>query len=109
MECIDFDRALRELEIIERKASEPLPVEVQPDRRTVVWMTRPDGTTCTMEYERDRSLFCPHCAARSIWRETGDGDYYVGVEWRCSACGAMFRDAPGEPDDNDRKIAEQLR
>ena len=98
----NYSDAERELRRVEEK-------EAHPDRRSVVCGLNVYGEPMTCEYQRDPSLYCPRCATRSVWFETGDGDYYVGVEYRCATCGATFRDAPGEPTDNDRKIAEQLR
>ena len=34
--------------------------------------------------------FCPHCGRREVMEAQGGGDYYVGVDYLCLACGWTF-------------------
>ena len=40
-------------------------------------------------------IFCPACGKKEVWREEDWGDYYVGEEYLCTACGASFHLAGG--------------
>ncbi len=51
-------------------------------------------------------IYCPECGKKRVWRETSEGDYYVGPTYLCVACGAggqiLFQKAWITPDsDND--------
>jgi predicted RNA-binding Zn-ribbon protein involved in translation (DUF1610 family) len=35
-------------------------------------------------------LFCPRCGAKTVWRDTGFGDIYVGGQHICASCGGSF-------------------
>lgn len=35
-------------------------------------------------------LYCPHCGKQEVWEEQGGGDYYVGVDYACTACAHIF-------------------
>ena len=35
-------------------------------------------------------LFCPHCGKKEVWHDFAAGDYYVGEQHLCSACGCGF-------------------
>lgn len=30
--------------------------------------------------------YCPNCGKLGMWQEDGEGDYYVGSEYRCTGC-----------------------
>lgn len=53
----------------------------------------------TVKYEAGHSYakeweptdhFCPGCGTKAVWHETCDGDYYVGEDYLCRHCGALF-------------------
>jgi transposase-like protein len=55
--------------------------------------------TLTVKYEAGHShketweraeYYCPLCAAKEVWSETGGGDYYVGERYMCAKCGGTF-------------------
>ena len=33
-------------------------------------------------------IYCPECGKQRVWREMGEGDYYVGPSYLCAGCGA---------------------
>lgn len=33
---------------------------------------------------------CPQCGAQEAWQDQGLGDYYLGVQWLCTACSATW-------------------
>lgn len=37
-----------------------------------------------------RDLFCPGCGKGPVYEENGEGDYYVGKDFWCLACGSTF-------------------
>lgn len=41
------------------------------------------------EYEKTE-LHCPLCGDRSVWSETGPGDFYVGADFLCTSCSAVW-------------------
>jgi DNA-directed RNA polymerase subunit RPC12/RpoP len=36
------------------------------------------------------NLFCPYCGKKSLWRDHGPGDHYVGQEYLCISCRQIF-------------------
>lgn len=57
-------------------------------------------------------FYCPLCGARDVWREQGAGDYYMGSDHVCTACGSQsFLDGSHECANEVRymNIVEQLR
>jgi hypothetical protein len=32
------------------------------------------------------SLFCPRCGKQAVWKQEGEGDYYLGPEYLCTEC-----------------------
>jgi hypothetical protein len=38
------------------------------------------------EFEKE-PWHCPNCGQKELWTATGSGDYYVGNESICTACG----------------------
>jgi len=34
--------------------------------------------------------FCPACGKQEVWREDGEGDYYVREDYVCISCGVEF-------------------
>jgi hypothetical protein len=54
-------------------------------------------------------LFCPKCGKQPVFEEKGEGDYYVGADHCCTACGHNFTLQGSGPDDMSRQIVEQLR
>ena len=57
-------------------------------------------------------IYCPECGEQRVWRDTSEGDYYVGPTYLCSACGAcgqiLFDGArcsgSGEDDYNQQRL-----
>lgn len=42
-------------------------------------------------WDRDATLFCPECGKQgTVWADASEGDYYVGPEHICAACGNSF-------------------
>lgn len=41
------------------------------------------------EYEKC-GYFCPNCGKEEVWEDKGSGDYYMGVDYICVACGKAF-------------------
>lgn len=35
-------------------------------------------------------IHCPACAEKSVWRNSGPGDYYIEAQHICEACGVEF-------------------
>lgn len=60
------------------------------------------------ESERDNDQFCPTCGVQGqLWRASA-GDYYLGSETICTACGnSNYLDNGGNV--GDPKIIEQLK
>lgn len=34
-------------------------------------------------------LYCPKCGLRTVWRCSGEGDYYLGADHLCHNCGTV--------------------
>ena len=47
------------------------------------------GHSYAERYEQTE-LFCPGCGVKGLWDEQGGGDYYVGENFVCTSCGAVF-------------------
>lgn len=63
------------------------------------------------EYEKTE-YFCAKCGKQEVWESTGPGDYYVGNEALCTACGhgCHYMNGPSPAKDaNELGILEQLR
>lgn len=43
-------------------------------------------------------LYCPNCGARTVWCESGEGDYYRGPDHGCTSCRHSFA-LPGGVDE----------
>lgn len=55
-------------------------------------------------------LFCHCCGSKSVWRETGPGDYYVEELYMCSKCGRGWHMPGGTIDyTNDQQGAQRLK
>lgn len=77
-----------------------------------------NSVTLTIHYEAGHSydetwaathFYCPVCGKQPVWAEQGPGDFYVGSDYLCLACGATFTlptysDAPND----DRQDAQRL-
>lgn len=61
----------------------------------------------TEEWEK-LDLYCPKCAAKDVWHETGPGDYYMEEHYMCSSCGARFYLPGGVQDGGDEQCAQRL-
>lgn len=48
------------------------------------------GHSYVEKWKVEQDLFCPHCGAKEVWCENGDGDYYEGPNHLCKACGALW-------------------
>jgi transposase-like protein len=51
------------------------------------------GGEFSHKYEEEwlkTDLFCPSCGENRVYDEQGMGDYYVGPQFLCAACGASF-------------------
>lgn len=62
-------------------------------------------------YEKT-DLYCAKCGKQEVWDQLGPGDYYVGNESYCLACGfgCFYLGGPKEvKDQNELGIIEQLR
>lgn len=66
------------------------------------------GHTSTSWWLRG-GLFCPECGAKGVWEEQSDGDYYVGPDYACTTCGAVFTYQGPLTDDIDVQVIEALR
>ena len=65
-------------------------VEKAPCEWVLIRRSYPPAThTYDFRFEKT-ALYCPHCGAHDVWREDSPGDYYVGPEHRCGACGEDF-------------------
>jgi predicted RNA-binding Zn-ribbon protein involved in translation (DUF1610 family) len=61
-------------------------------------------------------LYCPACGKQGVWEEQDPGDYYVGSDYACTKCGAIFVlpnhvETMAEkkyPNETDLQIIEQL-
>ena len=51
--------------------------------------------------------FCPCCAKQEVWNEQSGGDFYVGEQHLCAACGATFHLPSGAYPRADNKQDEQ--
>lgn len=61
-------------------------------------------------WHREPDLFCPNCGKPEVWAEDGSGDYYVGAEHVCLACGEGFTLQNGAGDTAvHNQYVEQLR
>ena len=49
-----------------------------------------DPVQFTEEWAPLPALYCPACGQKSVWHETGPGDYYVEELHLCIACGSQF-------------------
>ena len=61
------------------------------------------GGTRHVEWEFLPETFCPGCGHKGVWHETGSGDYYVGEDYGCTACGSkgcMWDTSGGTLDDH---------
>lgn len=58
------------------------------ESRTVEY---PDCYGCpSQEVWLKTPFFCLFCGVQSVWREEGEGDYYVGSDYLCVACDSGF-------------------
>jgi DNA-directed RNA polymerase subunit RPC12/RpoP len=48
------------------------------------------GHSYQESWETDGELHCPHCGKREVWVNCNGGDYYVGEQYLCAACGWTF-------------------
>lgn len=51
------------------------------------------GEVFTHSYKevwRRGNCHCPMCGEKGVWQEDGKGDYYVGSQLMCAACGFTF-------------------
>lgn len=58
----------------------------------VVRYTLADGRV-TRESREDwlsMDFYCPNCGEREVWYQDGPGDFYVGEQHICGACGVCF-------------------
>jgi hypothetical protein len=71
------------------------------------WSHKYDETWEETEY------FCPCCGKKAVWHEDDPGDYYVGEQFLCIACGASFYlpngAEPSQNNEQDRQRLERLR
>lgn len=56
-------------------------------------------------------LFCPACGKQEVWEEQGAGDYYLGPDFICTACGSDWTmQGPNKREEpNVKGKIEQLR
>jgi len=57
-----------------------------------------DGTFYDVELEKTE-FKCPNCGLPEIFGETGEGDYYVGVDYYCKSCSFKFNMPYNEVDE----------
>ncbi len=64
--------------------------------------------THSYEYDYEKTeLYCPHCGKQEVWEEAGGGDYYLGVDYLCTACSHISHlDSGGETDHPE--VVEQI-
>lgn len=48
------------------------------------------GHTYLETWAPESGMFCPACGTQEVWKCQGAGDYEVGPEHACVACGAFF-------------------
>lgn len=68
------------------------------------------GHSYEESYEKTE-LYCPGCGTKGLWDELDAGDYYVGENFVCVACGSVFTmQYQGKREDNwqDRQRVESL-
>ena len=56
-----------------------------------------------------RAMHCPHCGKDEVWCDAGGGDYYVGNQHMCAACGAAWTiQGPYPPGPSDDQGLQRL-
>ena len=59
-------------------------------------------------------LHCPHCGIKGVIEEQSEGDFYIGPDYACTGCGAIFQlpnycEPLNKNNDRDVQIITQLR
>jgi hypothetical protein len=55
-------------------------------------------------------LFCPQCGIKGVWEEQGPGDWYVGSDYLCQACGSVFTiQGHNKADYTDEQVLAEIR
>lgn len=69
------------------------------------------GHTIDQEWGYCDDLFCITCGEKKVYEEGSEGDYYVGAEYVCVGCGALFTFQGGAKGEHDSDVStlEQLR
>ena len=69
------------------------------------------GHSYQYRYEQFEECFCPSCGEKSVWYETGPGDYEQGPTHVCIDCNSSFTlpQGTGEPRYTEDQVVEQIK
>lgn len=65
-------------------------------------------TTDTEEWN-ETDYRCVYCGEQAVYVEPSEGDYYVGAQLLCAACGGTFTLQDGACDDRSKQRAALIR
>lgn len=83
-----------------------LPTTKYVQRTDMTWVSIPAVDT---EQWDETDYRCLYCGEESVYVDPGDGDYYVGPQYLCAACGGTFSLQDGSCDELSQQRAALIR